>query len=100
MLQPMGHRKGNNDLCICPGHPGMWREPPPSAWAAPAGWTDWAGMARRIEETHSVLEGQVHIRGDQEGETRRNRLRGTNIGEVAWLQREGCLLPEIPQCEL
>ena len=53
-----------------------------------AEWT-WVGMTRNAAGTHVILGGRLLTSGDKDGETRRNRLRGTNIGEVVWPKEKG-----------
>ena len=48
-------------------------------------------MTRNTAETRSILGGHLHTSEDQDGETRRNRLRGTNTGEVVWpKEKDAC----------
>lgn len=48
-------------------------------------------MTRNRAETRSILGGHLHTSGGQDGETRGNRLRGVNTGEVVWpKEKDAC----------
>ena len=49
----------------------------------------WAGRIRNAAEMHVILGGHLLTSWEKDGETRRNRLRGTNIGEVVWPKEKG-----------
>lgn len=46
-------------------------------------------MIRNVAGMHVLLGGHLLTSGDKDGETRRNRLRGANIGEVVWPKEKG-----------
>lgn len=48
-------------------------------------------MTRNTAETCSILGGHLHTSEGQDGETRGNRLRGANTGEVVWpKEKDAC----------